>query len=102
MRGAGFYFETVSESVSSREFWENYFKENPESRPSKIVYYDVSLSPSDALSSWKKRYGLTKTHKSGDLGKSESSVRPSSEYANEGGEAFRELVSEIADEHFGS
>ena len=102
LRGAGFYFETVSESVSSREFWENYFKENPESRPNKIVYYDVSLSPSEALYSWKKRFGLTKTHDSNDLGKSESLVRRSSEYANEGSEAFRELVSEIADEHFGS
>ena len=102
MRGAGFYFETVGESVSSREFWENYFKENPESRPSKIVYYDVSLSPSVALYSWQKKFGLTKTHESGDLGKPESLVRRSSEYANEGSEAFRELVSEIADEHFGS
>ena len=60
------------------------------------------MSPSEALYSWKKRFGLTKTHESGDLGKSESLVRRSSEYANEGSEAFRELVSEIADEHFGT
>ena len=102
MRNTGFYFETVGESVSSREFWEDYFEKNPESRPSKIVYYDVSLSPSDALYSWKKRFGLTKTHKSGDLGRPESLVSRSSQYANEGGAAFRELVREIADEHFGS
>ena len=102
MSDAGLYFETVSETVSSREFWEDYFEQNPESRPSKIVYYDVSLSPSDALYSWKKRFGLTKTHKSGDLGKPESLVGCSSQYANEGGAAFRELVREIADEHFGS
>lgn len=102
MRGAGFYFETVDESVSSREFWEDYFEKNPESRPNKIVYYDVSLSPSDALSSWQKKFGLTKTHKSADLGKPESLVGRSSEHANMGSEAFRELVSEIADEHFGS
>ncbi|MBT6142896.1 hypothetical protein HOH51_00100, partial [bacterium] len=102
MRDAGLYFETVSNTVSSREFWEDYFERNPESRPNKIVYYDVSLSPSDALCSWQKRFGLTKTHKSADLGKPESLVERSSVDANEGGAAFRQLVREIADEHFAS
>ncbi len=54
---AGLSFEQAKDPVRSEEYWEAYFKENPELRPSKIVYYEQD-SPTEALWRWKENKKL--------------------------------------------
>lgn len=48
----GYSFELAKDSIRSEEYWENYFKEHPELRPSKIVYYEQD-SPTEGLRKWR-------------------------------------------------
>jgi hypothetical protein len=48
----GYSFEPAKDSVRAEEYWESYFMENPELRPSKIVYYEQD-SPTEALRKWR-------------------------------------------------
>lgn len=48
----GYSFELAKDSIRAEEYWENYFKEHPELRPSKIVYYEQD-SPTEGLRTWR-------------------------------------------------
>jgi hypothetical protein len=47
--------------IASQEYWEKYFKQNPTKRPSKIVYYESSITPTEALLKWKAENKIIKT-----------------------------------------
>lgn len=49
----GIYYKKSLNTVSSQEYWENYFAENPSQKPSKIVYYEEE-DPTSALSNWQR------------------------------------------------
>jgi hypothetical protein len=51
------FFRLAENPIRSQDYWENYFSENPESRPSKIFYYK-SESPSEAYVEFLEKYGL--------------------------------------------
>ena len=44
-------FIRPEKSISSREYWEKYFKENPELKPSKIMYSNLSTSARSGINS---------------------------------------------------
>ena len=46
-------FKKSENTIESREYWNKYFSENPERKPSKIVYYDANMTPTEALNDWK-------------------------------------------------
>lgn len=50
------YFQEATDTIPAQEYWENYFKKNPDQRPSKIVYY--TGSPNQALGNWKREGNL--------------------------------------------
>lgn len=65
-------FEKVSNMISSEEYWEQYFQAHPDQRPSKIVYYDTSGSPTQALWKWKAEHAIVNKNAADSLGFSEN------------------------------
>ncbi len=57
LKDEGLYYLRASETVSAREYWEQYFAQHPEQRPSKIVYYEEH-SPTQALHTWLEDNGI--------------------------------------------
>lgn len=49
----------AEQPINSKQYWENYFKENPQLKPSKIVYY-MGGDPTAALNAWRAEHGITK------------------------------------------
>lgn len=54
--GAGSYFQPAQETVPAQEYWERYFTNNPELKPSKVVYYEGT--PTKALERWQSENGI--------------------------------------------
>ncbi len=72
----GFKFEPAKYTVSAQEYWETYFKDHPEQRPSKVVYYKGD-DPTRALKNWRKENKLFKGSNELDLGFSENRLNTS-------------------------
>lgn len=68
------YFQKTNQGISSKEYWEEYFAKYPESRPSKIVYYDARMTPTDAMWKWKADNGIVNKKDAVDLGFTENQV----------------------------
>jgi hypothetical protein len=68
----GLEFKPAQNTVSSEEYWENYFKESGK-KPNKIVYYEES-DPTTALKNWKIKNDLTKHYSDKNLGFEENYV----------------------------
>jgi hypothetical protein len=49
----------VSETISSKEYWEGYFTKVGK-RPKHIIYYDTSLTPTQALHTWLEKTGIVR------------------------------------------
>jgi len=50
----------AQESVSSKEYWEMYFKEHPEQKPKHVVYYDNRNSPTKSVELFLIEQGVVK------------------------------------------
>lgn len=79
-----FYAEKTDQPIRSHDYWEQYFSQHPESRPSKIVYYNSNMTPTEALWNWKEENGIVDKKTSKTLGFDENAVgldfqRPGSE-----------------------
>ena len=79
-----FYAEKTDRPIRSHDYWEQYFSQHPESRPSKVVYYDSSMTPTEALWDWKEKNGIVDKKTSETLGFDEHAIglntqRPGSE-----------------------
>jgi len=68
----GLEFKPAQNTVSSEEYWENYFQ-NTEKAPNKVVYYEES-DPTTALKNWKIKNDLTKHYSDKNLGFEENYV----------------------------
>jgi hypothetical protein len=55
---AGIRWTEAKDTVSSKEYWENYFTQHSEQRPTKLEYYKGD-DPTAALMLWKEKHGLT-------------------------------------------
>ncbi len=56
----------AKDTVKSRDYWENYFTQNPQKRPSKIVYYKGG-DPTAALNEWREQKGISKRSEASDI-----------------------------------
>jgi hypothetical protein len=86
-----------SNTVSSKDFWELYFKKNPSLKPSKIVYYEGS-DPTAALKEWKSKNNLTKEPDDKYLNFEENVVKHSTNKTYR--EKFIEIANKVIDEYF--
>lgn len=101
LKNAGVYFQEAESTVSSKEYWDRYFSENPDKRPSKIIYYK-GQSPTAALHAWREENGLIKTTAETGVGLDEGKVGVKSAEANLCVERFESLAMEVIDKHFGA
>jgi len=86
-------------AISSHDFWESYFANHPNQRPSKVVYYKGS-DPTAALQEWKKTHGITKAGIKSDLGFPEHYVTANSPQATAGLERFRSIAEAAINKYF--
>jgi len=86
-------------TVTSREYWENYFLQNPEQRPSKIVYYK-SGDPSAALNTWRRQNGIIKKTEDRKYGLPENNVSEASPEENISRDRLAALALKIIDDRF--
>lgn len=61
----GLYYKKVDKAITSKEYWEEFFTKNPDTRPVRIVYYEET-DPTDALYKWKFQHCLINQEKGGD------------------------------------
>ena len=92
----GIYFREASTTVSSREYWERYFENHPEKKPSKIVYYSGG-NPTKALHNWQKG---DKKSPDKHIGFPERRANTGSGVARRGIKQFEQLARRVIDEHF--
>ncbi len=86
------------DTVSSREYWESFFKTHPALRPSKIVYYEGD-DPTAALNTWRDSHGIEKRTADGRL-PIENRADRNSPIALHGADRFRSIAAEVIEKHF--
>lgn len=92
-------YELAENTVSSREYWEKHFQENPGERPSKVVYYSGG-DPSHALNEWREKNGIVKRTEDSAYGFAEHNISDSSAEANVGKDRFASLARKVIDDRF--
>lgn len=92
-------YELAENTVSSREYWEKHFQENPDKRPSKVIYYSGG-DPSRALNEWREKNGIVKRTKDSTYGFAEHNIADSSAEANVGKDRFASLAQKVIDDRF--
>lgn len=96
---SGILFTEAKNTISSKQFWEEYFAKNQGKRPSKIIYYKGE-DPTGALRQWRKEQGIDKTTKDENLGFSERSIRRDAPQAVAGLSRFKNLAEKIIEDYF--
>ncbi len=92
-------YEVAEASISSQEYWERYFTEHPDQKPSKIVFY-TGGDPSRALNEWREKNEIVKRTDDPTYGFSEHEVTGNAVEANEGKDRFAELARKVIDDRF--
>lgn len=116
LQRSGNYFQLAEKTITSKEYWEQYFAQYPEQKPNRIFYYHGD--PTAALSEFRTAYGIRNTKQliggrtpeelseetdvrlRPDVGFRERSVKDTSERALHGMEKFDQLAKEIIDEYY--
>jgi len=62
LRDNNVFFAAPEQTITSQEYWREYFRKHPEQQPSKLVYY-TGGDPTAALSSWREKLGIQKKTK---------------------------------------
>ncbi len=99
LKSEGVLYKEAENPISSKEFWEDYFRKNPEKKPSKIVYYKGEC-PTNALKNWQKEAGHEKSSEDEFIGFPERSVTLKSEQARSGLDRFSAIAKKVIDDYF--
>ena len=99
MKDEGILYTEAKDAITSKEFWEARFAENPTKRPSKVVYYKGS-SPTRALYEWRDAQGIHKKTKDKDIGFSERHVERNASQATAELDRFKVLAEKVIEDHF--
>lgn len=92
----GYNFKRSSDTISSKEYWEDFFAKNPNLRPTKIVYYRGS--PERALDEFCKKNGLG----TGDAGKfsDDEKGKLNDQEINDDYKRFMEIARGVVERYF--
>jgi hypothetical protein len=95
---SGMRFKEAENVVSSKDYWENYFTQHPEQRPTKLEYYKGD-DPTAALMLWKEKHGLTNAgdEESYELG---GKVDNHEAYTSDDKDRFKSIAEKIIQERF--
>lgn len=91
-------YEMAKDATPAKDYWENYFTQHPEQRPSKIVYYNGD--PTTALENWQIKNGLKKRSDRKDIGFEERSVSRDSSHATAGMGRFKAIAEKVIDDYY--
>ena len=92
-------FLPVQDGIHAKDFWENYFLQHPEQKPSKIVYYKEE-DPTLALRNWRVRNGVEKRSSEGDIGFPEHIIEATDPVATRGIDRFKDIATEVIEEYY--
>jgi hypothetical protein len=95
----GILYREAKDTISSKEFWENYFNQRPNKRPAHIVYYK-GKDPTRALYEWREKHGIRKKAKSKELGFEERMIPRTAPEATAGLERFRSIAIKVIEDYF--
>lgn len=98
LESAGLMFVESQDTIPAQQFWEEYFVSNPESRPSKVIYYNGDST--QAFQNWKKENGLDKKSGSSDMGFPENRVDALDDEAALGIEEFKARAMEFINQRY--
>ena len=98
MERSGMRFKEAENTVLSQEFWEAYFTEHPEQRPTKLEYY-TGDDPTAALMRWKEKYCLRNNDGEAayDLG---GRVNDVARHRSNDKDRFRSIAQKVIDKRF--
>lgn len=99
LRHQSILYKETSDPVSSHDYWEEYFTQQPDRRPSKVVYYQ-GADPTEALHRWQNESLRHRQAPSPDLGFPERVANRTGVIENEGIERFDALAQDIIDQYF--
>jgi hypothetical protein len=99
LRREGILYLEAKNTVSSKEFWEDYFIKNPGKKPSKTIYYKES-DPTAALLQWRQVQGIDKGAGAKDMGFPERHVNSWAPQAESGLDRFRTLAEKVIEDNF--
>jgi len=91
-------FKKSENTITSKEYWEKYFAENPDKKPSKIVYY--SGDPTKAMDNFKRKNGIIKNSQEENLGFNENSVERDSPQIATGMDRFKSIAREVINNYY--
>lgn len=94
-------YKLAENSVSSQQYWEEYFQKHPEARPKHIVYY-AGGDPTKALYEWREKNGISKRSGESNLGFSENEVSKKTKNEDETQQRFISIAHKLVDKHFPS
>jgi hypothetical protein len=94
-------YKLAENSVSSQQYWEEYFQKHPESKPKHIVFYSGG-DPTKALNDWRIKNGIMKRSGESNLGFSENEVSKKTKNEDETQQRFISIAHKLVDKHFPS
>ena len=94
-------YKLADDAISSKEYWEKYFQQHPESSPKHIVYYTRG-DPAEALNRWRGENGITRKDKRSDIGFSENKVDRGVKNKDETQQRFISIARNVIDKYFPS
>lgn len=94
-------YKLAENSISSQQYWEEYFQKHPESRPKHIVYY-AGGDPTKALYEWREKNGISKRSGESNLGFSENEISKKTKNEDETQQRFVSIAHKLVDKHFPS
>ena len=59
MEQSGTRFVEAQSTISSEQYWQQYFVAHPDKKPSKVIFYSGG-DPTKAMAAWKREHGLNK------------------------------------------
>lgn len=92
-------YKLAADPVTSREYWENYFQQHPESKPKHLVYYSGG-DPAEALDNWRLRNSITKKDKRRDIGFTENEISRNVKNKDETQQRFVSIARNLVDKYF--
>ncbi|MEI6528788.1 MAG: hypothetical protein WCN88_00085 [Candidatus Falkowbacteria bacterium] len=99
LKQQGILFSETKDDLSSKEFWENKFRANSKTKPSKIVYYH-GIDATNALNKWREENEIIKKKASHDMGFPEKHINTNEPPAISGIDRFQTLAEKVIEDYF--
>lgn len=91
-------FKKAENTITSKEYWEKLFAENPDKKPSKIIYYIGD--PTEALDNFKIKNGITKKSQEKNFGFDEHLIERNSPQISSGMNQFKSIANEVINNYY--